>query len=499
MEMPRPKPSNLLLSNILVRLFSFGVLVLLARLAYVITVKGRSCESLDFCFFPQSIKSNIATSTTITSAAAVVAAANISAVPSARLKTYYSSIFLDLIAQGFLSLNSKSLCIGGITGEEIIALKEIGVFNSARISLKKSSRPFIRFKNQTFGFVFTSTAGLDEAAKPVEFALEVYRILKRGGFFVVHTESANDGYSFASLLQLFDSFTMIKSSEVDGFDSSSPLIHEIIFKKENGVFRFNENEQFLNGDSVSKCSVPSYKRKLIKNAEPLIREEPLKPWITFKRNIKNVKYLPSMVDISFRNQYRYVAVGAKSYGLSIGSWFKRRYPKQDKPFEIYAIEANSTFHDEYRFKKGVTLLPYAAWIRNETLFFEIKREASLTNGKRVRGTGRNQAVQSSSNFVNVFNKIQGFDFAAWLKSVVKERDYVVVKMDVEGTEFHLVPRLIETGAICLIDEMFLECHYNRWQRCCPEKRSPKYSNTYAQCLELYSSLRENGVLVHQWW
>ncbi|KAL2508200.1 methyltransferase [Forsythia ovata] len=494
MEIPTPKNPNLLLSNILVRLLSFGVLVILARLAYVITVKGRSCDSLDFCFFPQSLKSNVATSTT---AAAV--AANISAASSARLKTYYSSIFLDLIAQGFLSLNSKSLCIGAVSGEEIISIKEVGVFNSVGISLKKWSRPFIRFKNQTFGFVFSSTAGLDEALKPVEFALEVYRTLKHGGFFVVHTESANDAYSFASLLELFNSFTLIKSSEVDGFDSSSPLIHEIIFKKEKGVFRFNEKEQFLNGDSVSKCSVPSYKHELIKNAEPLIREEPLKPWITFKRNIKNVKYLPSMVDISFKNQYRYVAIGAKSYSLSIGSWFKKRYPKQDKSFEIYAIEANSTFHDEYRLRKGVTLLPYAAWIRNETLYFEINREASRKNGKRGRGAGRNQAVQSSSNFVSVFNKIQGFDLAMWLKSVVKERDYVVVKMDVEGTEFHLVRRLVETGAICLIDEMFLECHYNRWQRCCPEKRSPKYQNTYVQCLELFSSLRENGVLVHQWW
>ncbi|KAL8506812.1 hypothetical protein ACS0TY_017631 [Phlomoides rotata] len=53
----------------------------------------------------------------------------------------------------------------------------------------------------------------------------------------------------------------------------------------------------------------------------------------------------------------------------------------------------------------------------------------------------------------------------------------------------------ETGAICLINEIFLECHYNRWQRCCPGKRSPKYQKTYSQCLELFSSLRKCGVLV----
>jgi hypothetical protein len=81
---------------------------------------------------------------------------------------------------------------------------------------------------------------------------------------------------------------------------------------------------------------------------------------------------------------------------------------------------------------------------------------------------------------------------------VSEQDYVVMKMDVEGTELDLIPRLFDTGAICLVDEVFLECHYNRWQKCCPGEQSPKYQNTYEECLELFSSLRESGVLVHQW-
>ncbi|KAH1068572.1 hypothetical protein GYH30_006230 [Glycine max] len=95
-------------------------------------------------------------------------------------------------------------------------------------------------------------------------------------------------------------------------------------------------------------------------------------------------------------------------------------------------------------------------------------------------------------------KIPGFDFVDWLKNTVSENDFVVMKMDVEGTEFDLIPRLFETRAICLVDEIFLECHYNRWQRCCPGQRSPKYEKTYDQCLQLFTSLRQSGVLVHQW-
>jgi hypothetical protein len=106
---------------------------------------------------------------------------------------------------------------------------------------------------------------------------------------------------------------------------------------------------------------------------------------------------------------------------------------------------------------------------------------------------------SSRSFNGEVNEIEGFDFAEWLKNTVTEKDFVVMKMDVEGTEFDLIPRLFETGAICLIDEIFLECHYNRWQRCCPGQRSSKYEKTYGQCLDLFTSLRDRGVLVHQWW
>ncbi|KAI5679777.1 hypothetical protein M9H77_01004 [Catharanthus roseus] len=478
-------------SNILVRLLSFVVLVFLARFAYVIIIKGTACDSAgDFCFFRGTLKSDDVPSSAISAATA------------ARLRNYYSSVFQDLIAEGFLSPDSKSLCLETLTGQDVLALVDLGVTNAVGIS-KKLSSPLVRyghglsqpFDDNTFDFEFSGVSGLDWTVEPAKFVSEISRTLKHGGFFVVHSMS-KDQYSLNSLLDLFNSSCrLIRSREIDDVDSPSLLIREIVLRKEKEPVKIGKKE------AVRKCSLSSYKDKIASKAEPLIKEEPLKPWLTLKRNIKNAKYLSSMVDISFKNRYVYVDVGARNYGSSIGSWFKKVYPKQNKTFEVYAIEADSAFHDEYKLKKNVKLLPYAAWIRNETLFFQINREPRRKNDMETagRGMGRIQAVQSSSDFVESYNKIQGFDFASWLKNTVSYRDFVLVKMDVEGTEFHLIPRLIETGAICLIDEMFLECHYNRWQRCCPGVRSSKYQKTYGECLELFNSLRERGVLVHQWW
>lgn len=128
---------------------------------------------------------------------------------------------------------------------------------------------------------------------------------------------------------------------------------------------------------------------------------------------------------------------------------------------MYAIEADEAFQDEYRLKKGITLLPYAAWVKNETLSCEITRDPGQKAEDRVRGMGRIQAAKSSEAFDGEVARIQGFDFAEWLKNSVSEKDFVVMKMDVEGTDFDLIPKMIENGAICLIDELFLECHYKR--------------------------------------
>ncbi|KAK6943219.1 Methyltransferase type 11 [Dillenia turbinata] len=504
------KPS--FLRNVLVKAFLFCVIMILFRFAYVVTLRGESCDLGDFCFFskPEALNPIVGTGKIAASSAII----SVDGEPKLDLYTrkewrkavdFYSSIFQDLIAEGYLDQKSKALCVETLTGQDVFALKEIGVKDTIGIS-KKASPPLVtsgqteklKFKNNSFDFVFSGNGMIDQSKNQMNFAEEITRTLKPEGFLVIHTVF-KDTYSFNSLLDLFSSCELIRFREIHGFDSSMPEIREIVFKKlplssiHGGIAKFH-------GNLDNKCFVPEHKRELVRSAEPLIVEEPLKPWITLKRNIKNVKYLPSMVDISYKPRYVYIDVGARGYGSSIVSWFKKQYPKQNKTFEVYAIEADKSFHEEYKTKKGVKLLPYAAWVRNETLSFEISHNPDPSSEERGgRGMGRIQPVKSKGSSVREVDKIQGFDFANWVKNTVSEQDFVVMKMDVEGTEFDLIPRLFETGAICLIDEIFLECHYNRWQKCCPGQRSSKYEKTYGQCLDLLNSLRESGVLVHQWW
>jgi len=114
----------------------------------------------------------------------------------------------------------------------VMALKEIGVVDSVRI-FKKPSPPFIiqgegrkhPFPSDSFDFEFSGKGVLEESIKPAEFAGEICRTLRPGGFLAVH-RTARDSYSFNSFLELFE---LIETREINGVDSSTIL--EILMKK----------------------------------------------------------------------------------------------------------------------------------------------------------------------------------------------------------------------------------------------------------------------------
>ena len=64
---------------------------------------------------------------------------------------------------------------------------------------------------------------------------------------------------------------------------------------------------------------------------------------------------------------------------------------------------------------------------------------------------------------------------------------MLVKMDVEGTEWDLIPHLLATNTAHLIDELFLECH--SWAI---------NATTEQVCIDLINHVRSCGVYCHSW-
>ncbi|CAH9077710.1 unnamed protein product [Cuscuta epithymum] len=152
----------------------------------------------------------------------------------------FSAFFRDLKSEGFLSNSSKALCIGARTGQEVEALRRVGVSDSIGLDLVPSPPLVVRgdfhqqpFDAGTFDFEFSNV--FDHALYPEKFVGEIERTLKPGGVCVLHLSvsrradkySANDLYSVDPMKKLFKQSELVHTRTIDGFG----LDTEVVFRK----------------------------------------------------------------------------------------------------------------------------------------------------------------------------------------------------------------------------------------------------------------------------
>nr|TKW36663.1 hypothetical protein SEVIR_2G454300v2 [Setaria viridis] len=205
-----------------------------------------------------------------------------------RAVEYHAALLADHLAQGILAPASRAVCLGG--AQEALAMRELGVAAAVAVH-KKRSPPLVvaghdtrlPFNTNSVDFVFAGRA-LDTAKRPADLATEAARILKPQAHLVLLTSSATDAYSLRSLQALLPALRLLRSRQINAQDDASTL-RELVFQKitssSTGGTAGNNN-----------CSIGDHKLQLLKHAEPLIQEEPLKPWITLKRNINNIRCTP---------------------------------------------------------------------------------------------------------------------------------------------------------------------------------------------------------------
>eukprot|EP01062_Namystynia_karyoxenos_P057013 TRINITY_DN47981_c0_g1_i1.p1 TRINITY_DN47981_c0_g1~~TRINITY_DN47981_c0_g1_i1.p1 ORF type:complete len:445 (+),score=101.46 TRINITY_DN47981_c0_g1_i1:104-1438(+) len=81
--------------------------------------------------------------------------------------------------------------------------------------------------------------------------------------------------------------------------------------------------------------------------------------------------------------------------------------------------------------------------------------------------------------------------ADWLRNNTREEDFVALKIDIEGMEHQVIPQLQQTGALRLVDELFVECHH---QNTGTGPGAPRAS----ECQQLRNSMLDAGVPYHDW-
>ena len=139
--------------------------------------------------------------------------------------------------------------------------------------------------------------------------------------------------------------------------------------------------------------------------------------------------------------------------------------KSNLKWEIYAVEANPFFNvtlkekEAYYKSLGHRFYLYsqsAAWIRNEKLKFFLD---TVNPGYNYWGSSllENHPDVIRSNKTEVI--VNGIDVADLLRRYNK-KDEIILKVDIEGTEYQLLVHLIEQNVLKLVDVIAVEFHNN---------------------------------------
>ncbi|KAI3855154.1 hypothetical protein MKW92_024500 [Papaver armeniacum] len=334
-------------------------------------------------------------------------------------------MFRELIDMKLLNSNVKALC-----------LRRLGFTNA--IGVKRHLFSFLTRKSlireldlddlecNSFDFVFSRAPS--RVSVPALFVIEIERILKSGGIGAIVLEmTTSDPGNLIKTVTPVSSF--LKSSDVVHV-SSVDSFSVVVFKKKQDTVNPFEHYQL-----PDECAS-------IKNTKPLI--EHLEPLEKKPLGREGEFFLLTQV---LRRPGQFV-------NSNVTNRFFNSYPMDSRDFNIYVVDHDTTVLTSYVNKPGITFVYHP-------------------------GLSGNKIAEVSEEVDDFFPYLsdEGFDFLVWFKSIVTDGDFVVLKMNAAGVELKFLHELFETGAICLVDELFLHC---------PE------------LWDMVGGLRVTGVFVHQW-
>tara|TARA_R110002110_G_scaffold132910_2_gene314913 strand:+ start:1966 stop:2520 length:555 start_codon:yes stop_codon:yes gene_type:complete len=138
--------------------------------------------------------------------------------------------------------------------------------------------------------------------------------------------------------------------------------------------------------------------------------------------------------------------------------FQGVYDK-DETYEVFCFEPNPVF-DEWFGDLNVTLIKKAVWTKDQTLtFYQIENRR---DGKESGASTLNETKARGHKNVKVHElKVEAIDFSTWIVDNFSPDDEIILKMDIEGSEYEVLSKMIDDETINYINKLYIEFH---WQK-----------------------------------
>ena len=125
-------------------------------------------------------------------------------------------------------------------------------------------------------------------------------------------------------------------------------------------------------------------------------------------------------------------------------------------FEIFCFEPVPHFLKYFANRQDITFYNNAVWINNDSSHFFVDETHNKASGSTL-----NKDKKSGKLNVDKPITVQCIDFDKWIKDNFAKDDYIILKMDIEGAEYNVLPRMISHGSIEYIDKAYVEFHWEK--------------------------------------
>lgn len=130
------------------------------------------------------------------------------------------------------------------------------------------------------------------------------------------------------------------------------------------------------------------------------------------------------------------------------------FNKKNSNYEFFLFEVNPELLPNLRkickSNNNFKLIEKAVWIFDGKLSFYF--------GKNPKGSS---ILSKKINLDNRNIEVDCLDFSKWIIDNFHKDDYIYMKCDIEGAEFDVLEKMIDTGAIDYIDELKVEFHLGK--------------------------------------
>lgn len=135
----------------------------------------------------------------------------------------------------------------------------------------------------------------------------------------------------------------------------------------------------------------------------------------------------------------------------------KAFKKFDDSFEIYGFECEPRLTDELKnLSKDIDFhfINKAVWVNNESIKL-YPGKGSLTQSSSL--------YKNKKKYIDRKNpvKVKAIDFSKWIINNFSKQDYIICKMNIEGAEYQVLPKMLKDGSIDYINKLYMSWHYRK--------------------------------------